>query len=756
MLTGEPGGGKSTFAGHLAHCLAAHLFQPEAGWLKQLPHWPRAEAGTVPVLVILRDFAHNLPDPLPRRAEAHHLWDFIQRRLEAQRLDFVARPLAQVLEDGRALLLFDGLDEVATTGQRAFVRDAVMAFLNRYPDNRCLVTCRILAYQPPAGPDEPDLRLPPADFPIFELAPFDEAKIDRFIAAWYTELARLGSMPGQDVGGLTRKLRAAVRRPDLWRLAANPLLLTVMALVHTHKGRLPDARALLYEDTVDVLLWRWEQVKAGGQGDVPPLRQLLLAVERSELDLKKVLWRLAYEAHAQAGGAGDKEEMAGIGELALQKALAGLAGDDWNWARQAMEVMKLRAGLLLERSPGLFTFPHRTFQEYLAGAHLSVQRNFARQAAGLAGQGATWREVILLATGRLVYLAGDTADKPLALVNRLCPTQEEDNDTAWRNAWLAGDALREMGLNWAQEDDWGRELLARVRGRLVALLEGGKLTPRERAEAGDTLARLGDPRPGVGALEPELILVPAGTFLMGDDKHEITLDAFAIARYPVTNAQFRFFVEDGGYENQVNWTGEGWQYQEEYSWTGPRYWDNESLNQANQPVVGVSWYEAVAYANWLSRKTGKSYRLPTEAEWERAARHTDGREYPWGDEWQEDRANSKEAGVGRPAAVGAFPAGAAACGAQDMGGNVWEWCNTRYDDEGDKPYPMPYRADDGREEMRGTRSYRVLRGGAFWNDHDALRCASRSGHLPLSRSDLVGFRVVSSPFSPLASEPSGR
>jgi hypothetical protein len=199
-----------------------------------------------------------------------------------------------------------------------------------------------------------------------------------------------------------------------------------MALVHSHKGHLPDARALLYEDTVDVLLWRWEQVKAGGQADAPPLRQLLLAAGRSDLELKKVLWRLAYEAHAQIGDREDREQLAGIGELELKKALVGLAHEDWNWAHRVVEAMKGRAGLLLEHSPGVFTFPHRTIQEYLAGAHLSVQRNFARQAADLAGQGANWREVILLAVGRLVYLAGDTADRPLALVHRLCPAQAQE------------------------------------------------------------------------------------------------------------------------------------------------------------------------------------------------------------------------------------------------------------------------------------------------------------------------------------------
>jgi formylglycine-generating enzyme required for sulfatase activity/energy-coupling factor transporter ATP-binding protein EcfA2 len=758
VLTGNPGGGKSTFINHLAYCLAAHISQPNANWLNNIPGWPPAEAIIVPLLVTLRDFAHSLPERLPPRAEAHHLWNFIQSRLKARNLGFVARPLAQILEAGRALLLFDGMDEVASIPQRAFVRDAVLAFANRYTGNRALVTCRILSYQPPTEPDKPDLRLPPGVFPTFELAPFNADKIDRFIGAWYAELARVGQVRRQDEDGLTSKLQTAVRRPDLWRLASNPLLLTVMALVHTHKGRLPDARALLYEDTIEVLLWRWEQVKAGGQADAPPLRQLLLAAGRTDLDLKKVLWRLAYEAHAQAE-TGDDDQLADIGELTLKKALVKLADDDWNWAHQVVQAIKLRAGLLLERSPGVFTFPHRTFQEYLAGAHLSVQRNFAREAANLAGQAANWREVILLAVGRLVYLAGDTTDKPLALVNRLCPAggttgkaATAGDDSFWRRAWLAGDVLVEMGLNWALEDAWGQELLARVQVRLVELVAEGKLTPRERTEAGRALGRLGDTRPGISTLEPDLIPIPAGAFLMGDEKYKVSLDAYAIARYPVTNTQFRYFVEDGGYTEKWRkcWTEEGWEERCEGKWTLPRLWDDERFNQANQPVVGVSWYEAVAYCNWLSYKTDKEYRLPSEAEWERAARHTDGREYPWGSAQPRlEMANYSSTGLERPTAVGIFPQDTAVYGMQDMSGNVNEWCQTRWRNEAKRDYPLPYRPDDGRETVEGDNNvWRVIRGGSYYDDQKWLRCAFRGWYLPHHGSTYLGFRVVVVPASP--------
>lgn len=437
VLLGDPGSGKSTFALHLAHCLAAHGLQPDAGWLSHLPGWPQPE--TTPIVVVLRDFARwfTAGDHAKGQAEPHHVGDFIRQRLEAQNLSFAVDPLLALLDAGRALVLFDGLDEIAGRAPARFVRDAVAAFAGRYQNSRHLVTCRTLSYQ------HADWRL--ENFPDHELAPFSETKIDAFVHAWYGELAEQGVVPAQDVDGLSAALSAALRRPDLWRLASNPLLLTVMALVHTYRGRLPDARALLYEETVDILLWRWEQIKTGGAPDeTPALRQLLLQAGRSEVDLKRVLWRLAFEAHAEGGTAGDTEAVADIGELRLLKELAGLCGGDLGWAQQMIDAMKLRAGLLVERQPEVFSFPHRTFQEYLAGAHLAVQADFKREGARMAGQGAHWREVIQLAVGRLVYLGGDL-DKPLALVAELCPSRSQDTDAAWGKAWLAGDVVLEMG-----------------------------------------------------------------------------------------------------------------------------------------------------------------------------------------------------------------------------------------------------------------------------------------------------------------------
>ncbi len=329
--------------------------------------------------------------------------------------------------------------------------------------------------------------------PDFTLAPLTEEQIDSFIDAWYSELTRVESVKAEEAETLAQRLRQAVRRPDLWRFAPNPLLLTVMALVHTHKNRLPEARALLYEETIDFLLWQWEEMKYSATETAPGLRSLLAEAECMDTDLKQALWHLAFEAHRD-GGTDDSEAVAGIGELPLEKALAALhPRQSRDWAQQVIKAMKLRAGLLLERTPGVYTFPHRTFQEYLAGAYLSAQGDFAEQAARLATAGPLWREVILLAVGRLIHLGGDTA-KPLALVAELCPATAVDTDIAWQQAWLAGDVLLEMGRSRRRGSMQAHDLTERVRWRLVELLWADRLRPVERAAAGATLAHLEDPR----------------------------------------------------------------------------------------------------------------------------------------------------------------------------------------------------------------------------------------------------------------------
>jgi formylglycine-generating enzyme required for sulfatase activity len=430
-----------------------------------------------------------------------------------------------------------------------------------------------------------------------------------------------------------------------------------------------------------------------------------------------------------------------------------------------------RAGLLIDRGKGTYTFPHRSYQEYLAGSYLAVQPRFPDETADLVGGNyVQWREVALWAVGvmarlkKMTHIAVDVAAA-------LCPRDAPDGavaDRDWRMAYLAGEALLEIGLKEVQTRERHRLVLARVRRWLAALLEQGALAPVERAAAGQTLARLDDPRPGVGPTPdglPDIVwsrVVPAGEFIMGSDEgdddekpaHKLTLPAFQISKYPITNAQFAAFVQDGGYTRKWRrcWTDAGW------AWKGNRAEPDKRggvYDLPNHPVVYVRWYEALAFCRWLSEKLGCAITLPTEAQWEKAARHVPGtptakaarhvpgtshvpgtltRAYPWGDDITPDHANFDATGIGTTSAVGIFPRGASPCGALDMSGNVWEWCLTKWRDN------YQTAADDDPEGDAG----RVLRGGAYWRDRTFVRCACRHGLIPAPWSDDLGFRVARS------------
>ncbi|MDR4506660.1 MAG: formylglycine-generating enzyme family protein [Candidatus Brocadiaceae bacterium] len=195
----------------------------------------------------------------------------------------------------------------------------------------------------------------------------------------------------------------------------------------------------------------------------------------------------------------------------------------------------------------------------------------------------------------------------------------------------------------------------------------------------------------------EMVLIPAGEYIMGEKGKVVFVDAFYIDRFPITNLQYKKFLEASEAKE-------------------PFYWNNERFNKPLQPVVGISWYDAVAYATWAGK------RLPKEVEWGKAARGIDGREYPWGN-MQPDNTRAiydLDPNTGAPASIGGRKEGASPFGCFDMAGNVWEWC------------------DDWYEEGK----FRVVRGGSWVNHHYILRSAYRSCSYPEGRDNNVGFRCV--------------
>ncbi len=755
VLLGDPGSGKSTFVNYLAFRLADGPANRKAA--PDARAWPRELADLVPIVVVLRDFAAGRDGR--DAVEPRSLHDFIDAQLSAQKLEFAQPVLADALDKGRAIVLLDGLDEIPDADARARTRDAVAAFIGRYRKSRHVVTCRTLSYQ--------DSRVQLAGATSFQIAPFDREKIHGFIRAWYDELERIGTLNHIDAENLGARLRTSVERVDLRRLAPNPLLLTVMAVVNTHKGRLPDARALVYRDVIDLLLWRWDEIKAT-RGNEPMLRKLIRDAGLAETDIVRILSQLAFEAQGNRQ-TGDADAVVDIPEATLVDRLAERhPRKSHDWAAEVVTAMKLRAGLLIERAPHVFSFPHRTFQEHLAGVHLSTNRDFAKTADELLDDGPYWLQTILLSVGHLVHVSNDF-DKPVLLIGRLCPEVEAENDRAWRKAWFAGEVLGEFGVDRANADDAKRHDADRVRQRLASLLTKGRLTAGERAAAGTALGRIGDPRFRRDAWclpdEPLLgfVQVPSGSFTMGSDKakdpeayddelpqHTVELPAFYIARWPVTVAQFRAFVDAPDNE-------------------GFQPGDPDCLRGvANHPVVWVSWHEALAYSRWLTKKLRESdttpaplrrllngtpgtewqVTLPSEAEWEKAARGDDARIYPWGEKADPNRANYDDTGINGTSAVGCFPGGASPYDVEELSGNVWEWTRSLWGKDFPKPeFGYPYTLDARREDLAAADDIaRVVRGGAFFSHEGFVRAAFRHWFTPDLRYDRVGCRLVVSPF----------
>ena len=214
----------------------------------------------------------------------------------------------------------------------------------------------------------------------------------------------------------------------------------------------------------------------------------------------------------------------------------------------------------------------------------------------------------------------------------------------------------------------------------------------------------------------EMVEIPAGSFFYGPNKEPMEIEApFSIDICPVTNAQYRRFMKDCGYEKMDLWSDDGKKWLKDSSRTEPRYLDDDQFNGYDQPVVGVCYYEAEAYAKWCDKE------LPTEFQWERAARWTDGREWPWGNQFDSKKCNTDESVIGKTTDVTNYPGGISMDGCYDMAGNVWEWTKTWYDEDKDRM---------------------VLRGGSWNINRKGAHCAIRGRDYPDFRFNIVGFRCL--------------
>lgn len=730
VVLGDPGSGKTTFLGYLAlsaaRAIAADnltLLADRLGFTGQAP---------LPILVPLREFGRylrNLPPQKRMGPQPQLLLDYLNAYFAGWNLGLPVDFFNHHLDAGRCLVLLDGLDEVADFAERVLVSEQVEAFVQRYGDqgNRFVITCRIRGYEGQARLGQ--------DFITCTVLPFNEDDIRRFAGAWCLAVATAQAQSSESSVRQTAQSKAddlvqtISASPKVRELASNPLLLTVIALVHQYRAKLPERRSELYNECTEVLLGYFELGKPGEESK-RLARYTGTSLEMDAGEKRAFLEPIALAMHESHQREWERHRLVDL--LAQQLCERGQTKE----AAQAMalaflEALTVRSGLIQEVEQDAFGFVHLSFQEYLTARKLADSLDYI--AASLAHLGDSWwEEVLLLEAG---HLSEGGRSRASLLVEAILTATGDPLD----RLLFAGACLADVGQAKTEADLWRRV----VDGLLAALT--GPAPATRRAAAGRVLARLGDPRPGIGLAPnglPDLAwsdVIESGPFPMGNETppYHCTLirQPYRIGRYPITVAQYRAFVAAKGYEQRQYWTQAGWKWRMDSNITGTRdFGDPFALD--NHPQVGMSWYEAVAFCRWLSAQTGLEISLPTEAQWERAARHTDARLYPWGEGDPAQRCNIRETGIGSTCAAGLFGNGHTVCGAADMSGNVWEWCSSKWRDNYDS---YEKKVDD---DLEGNAD-RVLRGGSWLNLPDFASALARSGWFnPNLRDYFLGFRVV--------------
>ena len=699
VLLGDPGAGKTTTLLKLAVDLArAAQIDPTA---------------KLPIYIPLREFDGSTP-----------FGEFVQ----SQAYNLGSR-FGALLGAGRWVLLGDALNEMPRTS--ADGRDLV-AEVREYLKDKAdwVVSCRVRDYTD----DLSSL----SGISKIRLKPLDPPRIEQFIRRKYVAQPERGAALWAAMGGSELLLRFWERitakgeterfwdahadvpsyissdEDEAWRamhrehrhllaLCRNPFMANMVCALYRSADKLPDNRAGLFADFVANLLrheqTRLESVGLTWIGDTP-----------IRVGMEQIAWAM-----------GAQTEM---GRETAEAILSEVLPDD-----DPARLLSAAASAQIIDYGASIRFSHQLVQQYFAASMLGALMDSDSDPAAIWAPEDWW-----LSTGReetAIFLAGDRHD-PEGVARWIALAQPE----------LAYELLMQPDFNL--DLDW---VAPATKEALVssATLKKAETAPEARAAAYRVLGRLqADTRRGVGVVDglPEIdwCEVPEGAYIYQVGEQRI-LPTFYIARYPITAVQFQAFLDaPDGFANPRWWPSMG-DY-ERQALAGQHF------DYPNHPRENVSWYQAAAFTHWLDAQYRERsllaamlrqhsaldtqpfiVRLPTEEEWEKAARGMDGREYPWDGDFDTAKCNTLEGNIQQTTAVGLYPQGAAPCGALDMAGNVWEWCLNKYE--------QPRMVD-----IDATDDPRAVRGGSWDFDEDYARATRRVRHDPSNLGDFQGFRVV--------------
>lgn len=679
LIVGEPGAGKTTFLKLIACVLAKDGLGQTPPGRRMLLGLDELAPAPIPILLRLAALAQRLTgsEEASHRLILKHLADSFDEN--------TARVLERYLDEGRCMLLLDGLDEVAEESARKLVIEIVNAAFSRW--NLC---CAVVTSRPYGFLDVASLVGVTTAF----IDEFGNAEIQEFLQRWVRALYPEDTAAARRDQYLPVLRDAIISIPSIRRMARNPVMLTCLCVVHWNERRLPEGKPDLL---AAVLRWllnaKDENRRARGfnrtlaEECFKALAYAMTSCQKGKLVLADLDW------------AADELHLPLRNELRVEEKRIRAVGGRF------LQGEMIDGGVIEQAELGQLRFWHLTFQEHYCARAIAELGNDERWAiiGGRLGD-RQWSEVIDHLAGCLVWSGRRGVND---LVERILHTaSREDLAATARAVGILGRILRILQVyDYQPPPDLGWEE-ARERALQIFTLEGGALVPVEqRIAAAEALGQAGDPR--FDSFEPEVLPIPG-------------VGRVHLGKYPVTVRQYESFVENQGYRKPHLW-GDGWTDRPKDGWHEPIGW-SEQLEHPTRPVTGVSWYEALAYCRWLAEVTGKDYRLPEAVDWVRAATNPAG-EFPWGDAPPSADLLNCGSAVGRPTPVGIYPAGAAPGGHLDMAGNVWEWMGTAY--------------------KIGGRYYQ-MRGGGWDYPARGCRLAIRYDPNPADRGGSLGFRLSKS------------
>lgn len=770
FVLGSYGSGKTTLIRHIAACLASEelkkILKPNEAVLprigiQDLEGWVE-DVTYIPMIINLDNYASfSYGEEQQKGVKELSIKNYIKR--------YVLRDIDFEFEDhlisGNALVFFDGYDSVVDSEKKR-IKDEILAFISKYQKSKYIVTSREYAVSLSEWSSE--------NFTHLSLATFTDEQIKTYIQKWSAICSVLEIFNDVGENEPTEYFDDIMQLMYFQNFTRKPIFLTYLASLRVRLGRnLGNNRGVVYEGLLRLAINQWE-INKQKIYTTDSINSLRFPLASGIIDIDDFLSMLSSEAYNALLSEPqrmnipiseiDEKSHSKISPFVLAQKFNHLARNKFN-PLDIIADLDQRVGLLSsgteEATKYYLFFSNFSIQLYLAGRHLSKNNDagaFPSLLLRLLEKDfSKWREVYkfavdyLCASDKGIIEAGRLIRRTADRIAEMDRDEEGYSDFLLLLASSVTDNFSHLmnNKNLLDEDDVTR--IQRLATYLVDLVVRSQTSKNDRVTAGKYLGVLGDPRHGVNTDKnnnPVInwVTIPEGSFFLGSLDSDfnsriqekpstvMSLPEFQISKYLITNAQFAAFVEDHGYDNFEYWDEQGLNWLKSNGQKGPINHLTYEMKLGNYPRVNISWYEATAFCNWLTKLlklVDKTIRLPREVEWEKAARGNQRRNiYPWGDVFTSEKilANTVEAGINHTTAVGVFPEGDSYFGCSDMAGNTFEWCLDSWIETYSSSKPE-------------NKLIKTVRGGAYnFNFHHA-RTAARAKYKADWYSTYCGFRI---------------